>query len=101
MSVIAEISIFPVDKGISLSPYVAGVIEIIDQSKLAYELGPMGTCIEGEWQEVLSTIDNCFQKISRDSSRVYMTLKIDYSQNRQKGLEEKVKSVKKKLQSKE
>ncbi|HMB30396.1 MAG TPA: MTH1187 family thiamine-binding protein [Desulfohalobiaceae bacterium] len=100
MSVIAEISIFPVDKGISLSPYVARVIEHIRQSGLDYELGPMGTCIEGNWQEILTIIDQCFQEVHHDSRRVYMTLKIDYSKNREKGLQEKISSVKKRLSSK-
>ena len=47
MSVIVELSIFPMDKGVSVSPYVARAIRIIENSGLSYELNPMGTSIEG------------------------------------------------------
>ena len=53
MSTLAELSIFPLDKGISVSTYVAKMLKIIQNSGLEYELGPMGTCIEGEWEEIM------------------------------------------------
>ena len=61
MSVIVEFSIFPMDKGESLSPYVARALNVIQESGLAYELNPMGTCVEGEWSEVMALVDRCFQ----------------------------------------
>jgi uncharacterized protein YqgV (UPF0045/DUF77 family) len=44
MSVIVEFSIFPMDKGESLSAYVARALKIIQDSGLPYELrkGPSG-----------------------------------------------------------
>src|SRR6056297_988476 len=60
MSVIVEVSVFPMDKGVSVSPFVARVVKIIESSGLPYELNPMGTCIEGEWPEVLRVVDLCF-----------------------------------------
>lgn len=101
MSVIAELSLFPVDKGKSLSPYVARVIDVIRQSGLNFELGPMGTCIEGDWKDVIQVIDRCFEAMRSESERIYMTLKMDYSQGRQGGLNTKVDSVKNKLPKKE
>ena len=44
-----ELSMSPMDKGPSVSKWVARSLEIIDRSGLDYRLGPMGTCIEGEW----------------------------------------------------
>ena len=38
----------PLDKGESLSQYVARSLDIIDKSGLPYQLTPMGTIIEGE-----------------------------------------------------
>jgi hypothetical protein len=38
MSVIVEFSIFPMDKGESLSPYVARAFNLIQESGLSYEL---------------------------------------------------------------
>lgn len=93
MSVLAELSIFPINKGISLSPYVRRAVKIIDQSGLNYKLGAMGTTIEGNWSEVMNVIDKCFNELSQDCDRIYLTLKVDYYRDRNGMLEHKVESV--------
>jgi uncharacterized protein (TIGR00106 family) len=97
MSVIIEFSIFPTDKGISVSPYVARVLNLISASGLPYELNPMGTCIEGEWPDVLNAVDRCFKDLQKDCDRIYLTLKADYRKNRSGGLSAKVASVTSKM----
>ncbi|MBS3808601.1 MAG: MTH1187 family thiamine-binding protein [Desulfobacterales bacterium] len=94
MSVIVELSIFPMDKGVSVSPYVARAIKIIKDSGLSYELNPMGTCIEGEWTAVYAVVDQCFKDLQNDCDRIYLTMKADYRKNRSKGLNSKMASVK-------
>jgi uncharacterized protein (TIGR00106 family) len=97
MSVIVDFSIFPVDKGLSVSPYVARAVNIIKQSGLSYKMGPMGTCIEGEWEEVMGVVDRCFKDLKPDCSRIYMTIKADYREGTKDRMEGKVRSVKNKL----
>lgn len=97
MSVIVDVSIFPTDKGPSVSPYVARVLKIIKASGLPYQLTPMGTCIEGEWSTVMAVVDDCFQELKSDCSRVYISLKVDYRKGRTDGLRRKVASVETKL----
>jgi uncharacterized protein (TIGR00106 family) len=97
MSVIIEFSIFPMDKGESLSPYVARALNIIQESGLPYELNPMGTCVEGEWNEVMSLVDRCFQELQKDCSRISLALKADYRKGPTGRLKSKVESVKEKL----
>ncbi len=97
MAVIVELSVFPIDKGISVSPYVARVLRIIEQSGLAYQLNPMGTCIEGEWQQVLEVVDACFKDLEKDCDRIYLTIKGDYRKGRSGGLRGKVASVQSQL----
>lgn len=46
MSVLLEFSMFPTDKGESVSAYVSQVIKMIDQSGVSYRLTAMGTIIE-------------------------------------------------------
>ena len=53
MSVVLEFSMTPLGKGESVSKYVARSLDIIDRSKIPYCLGPMGTCLEGEWDAVM------------------------------------------------
>lgn len=97
MSVILEFSIFPMDKGESLSPYVARSLKMIQDSGLPYELNPMGTCVEGEWKEVMSLVDRCFQELQQDCNRINLSLKADYRKGPAGRLKGKVASVKEKL----
>ncbi len=97
MSVIVELSVFPVDKGTSVSAYVARVVKIIESSGLPHELNSMGTCIEGQWPEVLQVVDQCFEELQKDCDRIYLTMKADYRKNRSNGLGGKVKSIQAKL----
>ncbi len=76
--VLLEFSMFPTDKGASVSDYVKRSLEIIDQSGLPYKLGPMGTCIEGEWDQVMAVVTQCFERMRQDSDRIAVNLKVDY-----------------------
>lgn len=97
MNVIIDLSIFPLDKaGQSLSPYVARVLDIIRASGLKHALGPMGTSIEGEWDEVMAVVNECFHELEKDSDRIYATIKADCRKNRRDGMDSKVRSVKEK-----
>ena len=93
MSVIIEIAMFPTDKGISVSPYVARIIKIIESSGLPYALNPMGTCVEGEWPAVIKVVDQCFKDLQNDCDRIYLTMKADYRKDRTNGLRGKVASI--------
>ena len=98
MSVLIDFSIFPVDKGTSVSPYVARVVGIIQKSGLDHQLGPMGTSIEGDWPEVMAVVDRCFEALQVDCERIYFTIKADYRKNTDRRLQGKVRSVQSKLE---
>ena len=72
MSVLINFSIFPLDKGESVSQYVARAVKIIKDSGLPYKLGSMGTSIEGEWDEVMEVVTHCFEELKKDCNRVYL-----------------------------
>jgi uncharacterized protein (TIGR00106 family) len=91
-----EFSMFPTDKGESVSQYVAGSLEIIDESGLPYKLGPMGTCLEGEIEEVLGVLKQCFDRMTQDCNRIACNLKMDWRRGKKGRLTAKVESVKKK-----
>lgn len=98
MSIIVDFSIFPTDKGASVSSYVAKAVKIVKDCGLANETGPMGTCIEAEdWDEIAAVIGKCFQKMKEDSDRVYMTVKVDYRKGPLGRMRGKVKSLEDKL----
>jgi uncharacterized protein (TIGR00106 family) len=94
--VLAEFAMFPTDKGESVSKYVSQVIDAIDKSGLKYKLTPMGTVIEGEWDEVFGLITKCFKILEPQANRVYSAIKVDYrkgSESRMTSKIEKIKSI--------
>ena len=88
-----EFSMTPLDKGASVSKYVARSLEIIDQSGVAYQLGPMGTCLEGSWSEVMAVITKCFERMSDDCERISVSIKVDHRRGRARPLKSKIASV--------
>ncbi len=94
--VLLEFSMYPLDKGESLSPYVARSLEIIEQSGLDYRMNAMGTVIEGEWDQVFDVVTRCFQRMAQDCSRVQVSIKVDYRKGRRGGLDAKIRSVEEK-----
>src|SRR2546421_6027086 len=94
---LAEISIWPMDKGESVSPYVARVLDIIDRSGLPYKLGPLGTCLEGEFDAVMSIIKQCHEALAKDCNRIACTIKMDWRKGRSGMIDHKVESVEEKL----
>jgi uncharacterized protein (TIGR00106 family) len=95
--VILEFSIFPLDKGASVSPYVARSLDIIDQSGLDYQTHAMGTLMEGDIDQVLAVVKRCFEAMSADCDRVECSIKLDYRKGRRGGLASKLASVEQKL----
>ncbi len=97
MSAILDFSIFPMDKGVSLSPYVARAMRIIKKSGLPYAFGPMSTSIEGEWDEVMAVVKDCFEELRRDSSRIHLAMRVDWRDGPGGRLTGKIRAVEEKL----
>jgi uncharacterized protein (TIGR00106 family) len=91
-----EFSIFPLDKGASLSSYVARALSIVEESGLEYRLNPMGTVVEGEWEDLLKLLTGCFRELERDSERINIQVKFDYRRGVSGAISSKIKSVQEK-----
>ena len=97
MSVLLEFSMSPFDKGESLGEYVARSLDIIDRSGVAYQLTPMGTILEGEWDEVMAVVTACFERMREDCARVSTPIRIDYRAGPGGRLKSKIAPVESKL----
>ncbi|MCG6919402.1 MAG: MTH1187 family thiamine-binding protein [Deltaproteobacteria bacterium] len=97
MNLLIDFSMFPLDKGESVSPYVARLLRVIRESGLPHKLGPMGTTIEGEWHQVMAVVTHCFEELSKDCDRVYFAIKGDYRKKGKNRITAKVESVEKQL----
>jgi len=95
MSCVATFTIFPLDKGNepSLAPYVANALKIIACSGLPYELGAMGTVLEGEFDKIMAVVKECHDSLREISDRIYITLAIDSKSGDGGRILQKVKSV--------
>lgn len=96
--VLAEFSMYPTDKGESVSQYVAQLIDHIDNSGISYKLTPMGTILEGSWDEVFGVISACFKILEPQSNRITTIIKVDYRKGEKSRMTSKVEKVKKILQ---
>jgi uncharacterized protein (TIGR00106 family) len=95
--VLLEFSMAPLEKGSSVGDYVARSLKIIDESGLDYRLHAMGTIVEGEIDDVLVVLKQCFEAMAADCERITCTAKLDYRRGHRGRLEAKVASMEEKL----
>jgi uncharacterized protein (TIGR00106 family) len=95
--VLLEFSMSPLGKGESVGKYVARSLDIVDKSGVAYRLNPMGTVLEGDWDEVMGVVKKCYERMKKDCNRISCSIKIDYRKGHAGRLSSKVKSVERRL----
>lgn len=91
--VLLEFSMSPTDKGESLSQYVSKIIDYIDKSGVTYQLTPMGTILEGDWDEVMGVVTGCFKELEKECNRISVNLKVDYRKGSESRMDSKIKKV--------
>ena len=98
--VLLEFSMSPLGKGESVGRYVARSLDIIDRSGVPYRLNPMGTVIEGDWDQVLGLVTRCFKAMKKDCNRISVSMKVDYRKGHRGRLNGKIASVERLLKRK-
>ena len=91
--VLLEFSMSPMDKGESLSPYVSRIIDVIDKSGITYRLTAMGTILEGEYDEVMAVVRDCFKELEKDCNRISVNLKMDYRKSSESRMNTKINKI--------
>ena len=94
---LVEFSIIPIGVGSSLGAHLAEVLKIVDASGLPYKVNPMGTVIEGEWDEVMMLVKKCHKTVMKTGERTVTTISIDDRKGKPNRIEEKVKSIERRL----
>jgi len=94
---LVEFSIVPIGKGSSISDDVAKVLNIVDKSGLPYKINPMGTVVEGSWDDIMELIRKCHRAVLKGKERVVTSIKIDDRKRKRNMIEGKVRSVEKRL----
>ena len=96
----AELTIIPLGtSGTSLSKYVAAAIAALDETGIKYQLSGMGTLLEAENpDELFDAIKTAHEAVFKEGvDRVVTSVKIDDRRDRERTIEDKVRSVEEKL----
>lgn len=73
---LAQFSIWPLDQP-HMSKEIADVTQVLEQSGVRYEVGPMATTVEGQWPDVMDAIHACHETLRAAHQRVLTTITID------------------------
>ncbi|CAG8440924.1 1064_t:CDS:2 [Ambispora gerdemannii] len=85
--VLGDFSVTPIGVGTSTSNYIAETQKVLKESGLNYKLHASGTNIEGRWDDVLSTIRKCVDRLyEMGVSRVDINIRINASTRTDKKL---------------
>ena len=95
--VLLEFAMNPPDRGAGVSEYVARILDVIDRSGVPYQLTPMGTILEGEFDDVMKVVGDCFRALEPDCARIGMNLKMDFRAGTESRLKSKIEAVEKRL----
>ncbi|MBC7097935.1 MTH1187 family thiamine-binding protein [Candidatus Bipolaricaulota bacterium] len=95
--IVCEFSVVPLGAGESISEQVAKCLKLVRESGLPYQLTPMGTILEGEWDEVFQLIKRCRDELRKGFRRVLITIRVDDREAPPGRLQAKVRSVEEKL----
>jgi uncharacterized protein (TIGR00106 family) len=93
---LAEFSICPVGR-VSMSGEIAKVAEVLESCGVKYNVGPLGTCLEGTVDQVLTAIRRCHEVVARDHERTITHIKLDDRKNHAHSLTNMVKAVENQL----
>jgi len=90
---LVEPTINPLGRGTHLSKDLAEILKIVDASGLPYSLTPFGTCIEGDWDQVMGLVKQCHALAKSSSHHVMTSIQIEDEDRAVNKLEENVAAV--------
>jgi len=80
-----------------MSGEIARVVEVLENCGVKYRVGPLGTCLEGNLDDILTAIRRCHEAMARDHERVITHIKLDDRKSQAHSLTGMVKAVENQL----
>ncbi|PUA40467.1 hypothetical protein C8Z91_04205 [Paenibacillus elgii] len=100
---IVEVTVIPIGTATtSLSGYVADLHRLLEQAPepIQFQMTPMSTIIEGELQDLFQVLRRLHEApFQHGAQRVSTSIKIDDRRDKNASMEQKLRSVRDKLQS--
>ena len=98
MKVILDFCVVPMGVGVSVSEHVAECERVIRSCGLTPHLHSFGTTIEGDWDDVLSAVRKCHERLHESGvPRISTTIRLGTRTDKSQTIEDKCRSVKEKL----
>jgi uncharacterized protein (TIGR00106 family) len=94
---IAAFSITPIGVGTSVADPVAEAVRLVRASGLANETNAMFTNVEGDWDDVMTVIKACVEKVAETAPRVSVVIKVDHRPGVTGALQAKVDAIEERL----
>ncbi|MDY7038369.1 MAG: MTH1187 family thiamine-binding protein [Thermodesulfobacteriota bacterium] len=93
---IAQLSVFPIGEGTSLSHFVKKGVAVIERSGYKHEIGGMGTTIEvPNLDELFDLVKEVHKaQLAEGAHRVMIDLKVDDRRDKEGTIESKIAAVK-------
>lgn len=92
---IAELTIVPLGTGsTSLSKYVRVVQKVIEESGLEATLTPMGTCVQGDLDDIFAVVKKAHDALAEiGCDRISTHIKIDDRRDKDRVMQDKIDAV--------
>jgi len=98
MKAIVDLCVVPIGVGVSVSKYVAACQQVLETAGLDYSLHAYGTNIEGDWDAVFAAVKACHETVhALGAPRITTTLKVGTRIDRDQSMDDKIESVRKRL----
>lgn len=74
---VMELTIIPRGREHSTSTDIAGIVKIIEDSRLDYQMTAFGTLVEGTWDELMDLARQCHFAVRKNADRVLTMIRLD------------------------
>ncbi len=89
-----DLCLVPIGAGISLAGYIAECQRCFEDHGLTPRLGPFGTSVEGDWDQVMAALRACHERVhAMGAARILSTVKIASRTDRTESLDDKISAV--------
>ncbi|MCZ0937816.1 MAG: MTH1187 family thiamine-binding protein [Caldilineaceae bacterium] len=94
-----DLCVVPFGVGISVSKYIAACERILADAGLSHQMHAYGTNVEGEWDQVFAAVKRCHEVVHEmGAPRISTSLKVGTRSDREQSMQDKIDSVKSKLE---
>lgn len=94
MHAIVGFTLVPIGVGTSVSPYIAAIGRVLEQSGLTFEINCNSTNIEGDWDQVFAVLKQCHEVVHAEGApRIHTCIQVGTRVDRKQLMAEKLASV--------